>query len=229
MESIIGALKDTPIPTILVVAGIVFLLLSIAGQLAGRITVPPEQRRWAAVMGGGLLAIGLALHIVPLLQPSETPPPVKEVSPSGPPMPPAKEMPPAPSGGILTPQSPPEPSAPATTEEKEPNDDSASATVIPEGTTVHGLLGKDHDQAFFRFHPSGHKTRVVVRTKPDSPLVLMVTVYDHVENLLVMQAATVYRPATFAFESIPGSRYYIMVKASIGSIHGKYEIIVRQE
>jgi hypothetical protein len=29
MDSVIAALKDTPIPTILVIAGIVFLLLSI--------------------------------------------------------------------------------------------------------------------------------------------------------------------------------------------------------
>jgi hypothetical protein len=65
MESAITALKDTPIPTILVVAGIAFLLLAMAGQLAGRIVVAPERQRWAAVIGGGLLAISVALHIVP--------------------------------------------------------------------------------------------------------------------------------------------------------------------
>jgi hypothetical protein len=43
MEGVIKALKDTPIPTILVIAGIVFLLLAIAGQLAGRIAVAPER------------------------------------------------------------------------------------------------------------------------------------------------------------------------------------------
>ncbi len=65
MESILTELKSTPIPTILVVAGIAFLLLSIAGQLAGRIAVAPERQRWAAMIGGGLLAIGVALHVVP--------------------------------------------------------------------------------------------------------------------------------------------------------------------
>jgi hypothetical protein len=68
MESIITALKDTPIPTIMVVAGIVFLLLAVAGQLAGRIVVAPERQRWAAIIGGGLLVIGLALHIAPQLK-----------------------------------------------------------------------------------------------------------------------------------------------------------------
>jgi hypothetical protein len=50
MDSVIATLKDTPVPTILVVAGIVFLLLSIAGQLAGRIAVPPERQRQAAIL-----------------------------------------------------------------------------------------------------------------------------------------------------------------------------------
>jgi hypothetical protein len=45
MDGIITAQKDTPIPTILVIAGIAFLLLSIGGQLAGRIAVPPERQR----------------------------------------------------------------------------------------------------------------------------------------------------------------------------------------
>jgi hypothetical protein len=51
MDTILTALKETPIPTIMVVAGIVFLLLSIAGQLAGRVTVPPERQRQATIMG----------------------------------------------------------------------------------------------------------------------------------------------------------------------------------
>jgi hypothetical protein len=75
MESLLGALKETPIPTIMVVAGIAFLLLAIARQLAGRIVVAPERQRWAAFIGGGLLAIGLALHIVPKLASEVVPPP----------------------------------------------------------------------------------------------------------------------------------------------------------
>jgi hypothetical protein len=64
-EGILKALQGTPIPTILVVAGIVFLLLSIAGQLAGRIVVPPERQRQAAIIGGLLLVVGVALNIAP--------------------------------------------------------------------------------------------------------------------------------------------------------------------
>src|SRR5918996_5922157 len=65
MGSIVAALKDTPIPTILVIAGIVFLILAIAGQLAGRITVAPERQRWAAIIGCVLITVVVALYVVP--------------------------------------------------------------------------------------------------------------------------------------------------------------------
>lgn len=68
MESAIATLKDTPIPTILVIAGIAFLLLAIAGQLAGRIAVAPERQPVAAVIGGVLLTAGVVLYVVPLPQ-----------------------------------------------------------------------------------------------------------------------------------------------------------------
>jgi hypothetical protein len=69
MESVLAALKETPIPTIMVVAGIVFLLLAVAGQLAGRIAVPPGRQRGAAVIGGVLLIAGMVLHVIPIPEP----------------------------------------------------------------------------------------------------------------------------------------------------------------
>jgi hypothetical protein len=65
MGSVVAALKDVPTLTIRVIAGIAFLFLSIAGQLAGRITVLPERQRWAAIMGCILLVAGIVLHVVP--------------------------------------------------------------------------------------------------------------------------------------------------------------------
>jgi hypothetical protein len=88
MESVIKALKDTPIPTIMVVAGIVFLLLSIAGQLAGRITVPPERQRQATIIGCLLVMVGVALHVVP---PRLIPPEPQGVPAPTPPQPTSKE------------------------------------------------------------------------------------------------------------------------------------------
>jgi hypothetical protein len=65
MENVLAALKETPLPTILVIAGIIFLLLSMVGQLVGHVTVPPERQRWAAVTGGALLLAGIGLHVIP--------------------------------------------------------------------------------------------------------------------------------------------------------------------
>jgi hypothetical protein len=65
MDSIVSVLKDTPIPTILVVSGIVFLFLALAGQIAGRLEVPPERQKWSALAGALLLSAGLLLYLIP--------------------------------------------------------------------------------------------------------------------------------------------------------------------
>jgi hypothetical protein len=106
MDSVLAALKETPIPTILVIAGIAFLLLSIAGQLAGRIAVPPERQRWAAVVGGILLVAGVALYVVPPARlipprpPEVLPPSRSEQAPE------EKQPPPSPAGSPGTRVSP---------------------------------------------------------------------------------------------------------------------------
>jgi hypothetical protein len=214
MESAFAALKDTPIPTILVIAGIVFLLLAIAGQLAGRIAVAPERQRWAAIIGGLLLVIGVVLHVLPQLK----------LTSRG-----TEEVAPLQSPGVSpSTRPPPEPSVQALTEEKEPNDEKTTATVITEGTMVRGLIATGQDQDFFRINPSGSKTRVILRTQ-SAGFISMVIVYDDLEKLLAMHAATVLEPATFSFESIPGSIYYIMVKPSWSGARGNYELVVRKE
>ena len=81
IESAIVALKDTPIPTLLVIAGIVFLLLAIAGHLSGRIALACKQERGAAVIGGLLLMAGMVLHVFPAPRPSHPQPKVSPRSP----------------------------------------------------------------------------------------------------------------------------------------------------
>jgi hypothetical protein len=228
MESVLAALKETPIPTILVVAGIVFLLLSIAGQLAGRITVPPEQRRQATIIGCLLVVVGVALHVVP---PRLNSPKLPEVpsQTTPPPAQPPKEPPTQPSDEPQRRQPPPEPSGQASREDKEPNDDIATATLITEGTTVRGVIATDQDQDFFQLNPSSDKTRVIVRTHSEISFVLMVILYDHVEKQLALHPATAVQPATFSFASTPGSIYYIVVKPVSPGARGNYELVVRKE
>lgn len=65
MEDIITALQNTPVPTILVVGGLVFLFLAVVGQFVGEITVPKERQIWAGLVGFLLLFSGVALYVVP--------------------------------------------------------------------------------------------------------------------------------------------------------------------
>ena len=65
MDSIIVLLKETPIPTILVVSGVVFLFLALAGQIAGKLEVPPARQKWAAAAGTVFLGAGLLLYLAP--------------------------------------------------------------------------------------------------------------------------------------------------------------------
>ena len=110
METVFAALKETPLPTILVIAGIAFLLLSMAGQLIGHITVPPERQRWAGATGIVLLLAGIALHVIPLVWPSasgtrqvpvsrSSTPPAEEASPRPSTAPPGAQLSPKPDAG----------------------------------------------------------------------------------------------------------------------------------
>ncbi len=61
----IGSLQNTPLPTILVIGGILLLVLAVASELGGKITIAPQRQKSALVLGIGLLAIGVALYFIP--------------------------------------------------------------------------------------------------------------------------------------------------------------------
>ncbi|GAB4150357.1 MAG: hypothetical protein Fur0021_12820 [Candidatus Promineifilaceae bacterium] len=61
----IGSLQNTPLPTILVVGGILLLVLAVASELGGKITIAPQRQKSALILGIGLLAIGVALYFIP--------------------------------------------------------------------------------------------------------------------------------------------------------------------
>ena len=65
MDTLIAVLKDTPIPTILVVSGIIFLFLALAGSVAGKLEMPPARQKWSAVVSFILLTIGMLLYVLP--------------------------------------------------------------------------------------------------------------------------------------------------------------------
>jgi hypothetical protein len=65
MDDLLGAIHDTPLPTILVVAGVIFWVLAVAGSIAGKVRVEPGRQRAAGVAGTILIALGLVLYIAP--------------------------------------------------------------------------------------------------------------------------------------------------------------------
>lgn len=62
METFLNSIQKTPLPTILILAGLLFILLGFVTKLGGIIEVSPEQKRWTIPTGLLVLAIGLVLN-----------------------------------------------------------------------------------------------------------------------------------------------------------------------
>ena len=62
MNAILDAVLNAPLPSLMVAAGLFFLLLAIVSQVGGVITVEPKRQKISAVIGAVLLALGLFLH-----------------------------------------------------------------------------------------------------------------------------------------------------------------------
>jgi hypothetical protein len=62
-STVLAALQDTPIPFILVLAGMTLFFLAIVNELVGRMPMAHKRTRWVVIIGGGLLVIGLALRV----------------------------------------------------------------------------------------------------------------------------------------------------------------------
>jgi uncharacterized protein YecT (DUF1311 family) len=65
VNDLLNTLSHTPLPTILVVAGVVFWVLAIAGSLAGKITVEPGKQKAAGFVGTAFIILGLILFFAP--------------------------------------------------------------------------------------------------------------------------------------------------------------------
>ena len=65
MEIFITAIQKTPIPTVLIFAGLLFVLLGFTTKLGGIIEVSSEQKKLAIPVGLIILVVGLALTFMP--------------------------------------------------------------------------------------------------------------------------------------------------------------------
>ena len=74
MIELITKLGDTPIPTILVITGIVFFFLAIGGQFGAKIITNRIKQKHAGILGAIFLVAGLTLYLIPgILTPSTEP------------------------------------------------------------------------------------------------------------------------------------------------------------
>jgi hypothetical protein len=64
---ILNVLKDTPIPTILVVAGLLFLVLSFMTKDGWKIKAPGKQQKVSIAIGAVLLFFGISLFLFPTM------------------------------------------------------------------------------------------------------------------------------------------------------------------
>ncbi|HET9754031.1 MAG TPA: hypothetical protein VFP52_13755, partial [Myxococcales bacterium] len=65
MEEWFKAIQATPIPKVLIFAGVVFLFLSVTGGIAGKIQISSERQKLALAIGASLLALGIVVNFVP--------------------------------------------------------------------------------------------------------------------------------------------------------------------
>ena len=73
IANLIKALQDTPIPLLLIVSGLFFLLLGFVNKVGGVIEVDPSQRKWIIPVGLFLLIVGLVITFKPNPQVSKCP------------------------------------------------------------------------------------------------------------------------------------------------------------
>ncbi len=83
MLELLSQLSKTPVPNVLVIAGIVFLLLAVAGKVGANLSVPPNRQKTAALVGTILLVSGIAMFMVPPGSKSQVvePPPTPTIHP----------------------------------------------------------------------------------------------------------------------------------------------------
>jgi hypothetical protein len=68
MLEILKTLKDTPLPSILVIGGIIFLLLSYVRKIGSSIELEPEKKGSVGFIGFVLLCAGIGLYMIPAVQ-----------------------------------------------------------------------------------------------------------------------------------------------------------------
>ncbi len=63
-------LKETPVPTLLVIGGLVFLFLAFVNQVSTNIQPDPKLKKWSVLVGVILIVSGIGMYLIPAPQSS---------------------------------------------------------------------------------------------------------------------------------------------------------------
>ncbi len=69
---IISELSKTPLPTLLVILGAVFLLLAVVERIGTYVKPTAQGRRWAAWIGGAMFVFGIGLYVTSVAVPASS-------------------------------------------------------------------------------------------------------------------------------------------------------------
>lgn len=78
---ILQALQDTPVPNLLVIAGLILLFLAFIGKFGTYVEVPEGRQKWAGGLGVLFFIFGIGLFLVPALRSDPLPSPVPSPTP----------------------------------------------------------------------------------------------------------------------------------------------------
>jgi hypothetical protein len=222
MDEIVKGIFTAPLATVFVIAGIIFLLVAVIGNISGKIEPDAKGRVTSGILGLVFVIVGLSIHFAQEATdsrdfPARIPEPKESDQVAGTPQkPPAKEQFPAVTS----------------TKEKEPNDLTRSATPIALGAIIQGRIATGQDRDMFTFHTTDQpvsKIRVILRKTSVKGFAATVTVYDLVERTIASSTAVGDTPVSLGFEGTPNSDYYVSVKPFLREGRGDYELAVRVE
>lgn len=225
MDEFVKSVFTAPVATLFIVAGILFLLIAVVGNISGRLEPGVKGRIASGVLGLTFVLIGLAMHLTQKVPQMPGAPATSQEQIKRDQLPEAPRTPTA-----RDPELPSEaPVSVPSTEDKEPNDHITAANLIIEGATVRGSIGTKQDRDFFKIKTSSSTTRVILRKLSLPGFGATVEIYDSVENKIEKNTEFADEPVTLSFESNAGSIYFIVVKPYNYKHTGDYELTVRKE
>lgn len=237
MGEAIRGLLAAPVAIIFILAGIVFLLIAVVGNISGKIEPGARGRLASALLGAVLLISGLALHFHERSSVQDDRATAHSTAPPSPSDRPTGTTATTPSDYAPAAAKASEPAAPrassgstgALTHEHEPNDQVSQANAVAFGGSIEGRLASQNDRDMFVFKAAADQGRVILRKRSVQGFLGQVDVYDSDEKRIKTETASATEGISVGFPTQPGSTYLVAVQTFGSSDGGEYELVARGE